>query len=186
MSHDDGRKPRIFTVCHSDMSINSFLSLMEKSSVRVVADVRSNPASARFPHFERRALAHELEKFGIVYRWFRDLGGRRPPTHGEEYHTSFEDSSLMRYAAAMNTSAFMSSVQELVGIASSAVTAIMCAERNPDYCHRLLLADKLEVEGARVVHILDNDTDKLHSRHPDLVVEDHHLIYRKRQLNFLD
>ncbi len=186
MIHEGGRKPRIFTVGHSDRSINSFLSLMEKSSVRVIADVRSNPASARFPHFERRALAHELEKVGIVYRWFRYLGGRRPATVGEEDHTAFEDVSLMRYAAAMNTSKFTGFVEELVGISASAVTAVMCAERHPERCHRLLLADKLEVEGARVVHILDKDTDKVHTRHPDLVVEGGSLIYRKRQLNFLE
>ncbi len=186
MSHGGRRKPRIFTVGHSDRSINSFLSLMEKSSVRVVADVRSNPASARFPHFERRALAHELERVGIVYRWFRDLGGRRPATEGEKEHTAFEDVSLMRYAAAMNTAEFTERAQELVGIAASAVTAVMCAERDPDRCHRLLLSDKLEVEGARIVHIVDEEIGRAHTRHPDLVVEGGRLVYGKRQLNLLE
>jgi uncharacterized protein (DUF488 family) len=156
--------------------------ILEKSSVRLVADVRSNPASARFPWFERNALATELEQRGLFYRWFRALGGRRPPTPGEDRHTALADPALRRYAAAMSTGEFGEACEELLGLAASTVAVVLCAERDHRSCHRHLLADKLQVLGARVVHILGVDEAEEHELHPDLEIERGQLIYSGRQL----
>jgi uncharacterized protein (DUF488 family) len=176
------RRPRIFTLGHSDHSLERFLLILERSSVRLVADVRSNPASTRFPWFERNALASELEGRGLFYRWFRSLGGRRPKTAGEQHHTALAEESLRRYAAAMNSAAFHRSCEELLGLAASTVAVVLCAERDFRDCHRRLLADKLQMMGARVVHILGADEAEDHELHPDLEVVDGELLYRARQL----
>lgn len=182
MSAKGSRRPRVFTLGHSDCTLEEFLNILERSSVRLVADVRSNPASARFPWFERNALATELEQRGLFYRWFRELGGRRPATPGEERHTALAEPALQRYAAAMNTSAFAKACDELLGLAASTVAAVMCAERDFRQCHRQLLADKLVLSGLRVVHILGVDDAVEHELHPDLEVTDGEMIYRGRQL----
>jgi uncharacterized protein (DUF488 family) len=179
------RKTRLFTIGHSDRTLEEFLVLLEKSSVRLVADVRSNPTSARFPWFERAALASELEKRGLVYRWFRDLGGRRPATPGEEEHTALADEGMRRYAAAMSTPEFAAAAADLLGLAASAVVAILCAEADHRQCHRRLLADRLHMMGAEVVHILGPDDSEAHEMHPDLVVEGGRLVYRTRQLSMI-
>jgi uncharacterized protein (DUF488 family) len=144
------RRPRVFTVGHSDLTLERFLLILEKSSVRLVADVRSNPASTRFPWFERNALASELEGRGLFYRWFRSLGGRRPRIPGEERHTALAEEGLRRYAAGMNTAAFHRACEELLGLAASTVAAVLCAERDFRRCHRWLLADKLVLMGDRL------------------------------------
>jgi uncharacterized protein (DUF488 family) len=185
MNAAGARRPRLFTVGHSDRSLGELIELLEGSSVRLVADIRSNPASARFPHFERRALAGALDEAGIAYRWFRELGGRRPPTPGEEEHGALAEAWERRYAAAMNEPAFCEEVDNLVGIAASTAVAMLCAERDFTRCHRGLLADKLTAMGVRVVHIVDRETAVEHSPHPDLVVEDGRLLYRGRQLDLL-
>jgi uncharacterized protein (DUF488 family) len=185
MSDKSGRKPRLFTIGHSDRSIEQFLHLLELSSIRLVADVRSNPASARYPHFERAALASVLEKRGVVYRWFRELGGRKPTSGAEAEHTALADEEQRRYAAAMNTPRFQEACADLNGVAASTVCGVLCAERDYLRCHRRLLSDKLHVMGSEVVHIDDADTAVLHSRHPDLVVDGDRLTYRKRQLDLL-
>jgi uncharacterized protein (DUF488 family) len=179
------RKPRVFTLGHSNRSLDEFMYILECSSIRLVADVRSNPASVRFPHFERSALAHELEKRGLVYRWFRDLGIRQPPVPGENEHTAISDETLRRYCAAMNTPEFNRLVEDLYGLMASAVTVVLCAERDYRRCHRLFLSDKLLVKGARVTHILDIATSEDHNNHPDIVVEEDKIYYRRRQLDLI-
>lgn len=156
--------------------------ILERSSVRLVADVRSNPASARFPWFERNALAAELEKRGLFYRWFRALGGRRPTTAGEDLHTALDDPALRRYAAAMSSREFGDACEELLGLAASTVAVVLCAERDFRNCHRHLLADKLQVLGARIVHILGVDEAEEHELHPDLEFDGDQLVYSGRQL----
>jgi uncharacterized protein (DUF488 family) len=175
----------LFTLGHSDLSLEGFVEILGRSSVRLVADVRSNPASARFPWFERHALATELERRGLFYRWFRELGGRRPATPGEERHQALPDPGLRRYAAAMNTAVFDKSCAELLGLAASTVAVVLCAERDFRQCHRQLLADKLLLSGARVVHILGADEAVEHELHPDLEVVDGELIYCGRQLELI-
>ena len=185
MDGNTPRKPRIFTIGHSDRTLEQFLNILALSSIRLVADIRSNPASSRFPHFERNALSGELEKRGLVYRWFRDLGGRRSSIAGEDEHNALKKQEYRTYAAHMNRPEFHEVTLDLLGVAASTVAVVMCAERDYRECHRQLLSDKLVVMGARVVHILDENTAVEHVPHPDLVVVDDRLVYRKKQLELL-
>ena len=180
-----GRRPRIFTLGHSDRTLDQFMAILERSSIRLVIDIRSNPASARFPWFERNALSRALEDRGLTYRWLRELGGRRPFTPGEEQHVALDDEGMRRYAAALNTAEIGQSCQTVLGLAASTVAALLCAERNPADCHRALLADKLQVMGARVVHILGIDDAREHELHPDLELVGDGLYYRARQLSLI-
>ena len=176
------RRPRVFTLGHGAMDLDEFLLVLERSAIRLIADVRTNPAAARLPWFERHALASELEQRGLAYRWFRDLGGWRSPVGGEMLHTALHDESERRYAAAMNTAQFDARCSEIAGLAASTNVALLCAEVEPEHCHRRLLADKLFLLGVRVVHILGRDEAREHALHPDLVVENGAIIYRERQL----
>ena len=178
------RPVRIFTIGHSDRSIEGLMELLEESSVKMVVDVRSNPASGRFPHFERAQLASSLDAYGIAYRWFRSLGGRRNGAPEDAMHTALT-ADMAAYATYMNTALFQEAVSELIGVGASTVTAILCAEKDPRRCHRNFLADKLHTMGVRVVHILDAATAHPHELHPDLAVEENRLIYRSKQLQLL-
>jgi uncharacterized protein (DUF488 family) len=181
------RRPRLFTIGHSDRTLDQLLRLLESSSARLVADVRSNPASSRFPHFERHALARSLDARGMVYRWFRSLGGRvTEPVEGEAEHTALESPSLRRYAARMNTPAFTAVCEELLGLAASTVAVLLCAERDFRSCHRRLLSDKLQIMGARVVHIVDATCASEHSLHPELTISEEMMVYTARQLRLID
>ena len=178
------RRPRIFTVGHSDRTLEGLIQLLEYSSVKMVVDVRSNPASTRFPHFERMRLASCLDEIGIVYRWFRALGGHQKASPADEIHTALPE-SMRAYATAMNNAVFRQWVEELVGLSSSTVTAVLCAEKDPRQCHRFLLSDLLTHLGSRVVHIVDRDTAFEHERHPDFSVVEGRLLYLQKQLPLL-
>ena len=43
-----------------------------------------------------------------------------------------------------------------------AKTAIMCAERLPEHCHRSLIADYLILQGCQVIHLIDVDERREH------------------------
>ena len=43
---------------------------------------------------------------------------------------------------------------------------VMCAESNPDHCHRRHIADWLAARGHRVVHLLAPGRTREHALHP--------------------
>lgn len=182
---------RLFTIGHGNLPLERFLERLAGSSIRVVADVRSNPASPRFPWFERAALSRELECRGLSYRWFRDLGGRLPFDPEERQHPALLHEWQRIYAATMSRPAFHRACEDLLGLASSALVAVLCAELDPERCHRFLLADKLVTMGAKVVHILGPEDAADHALHGDLEIRAGQdggfplLFYSGRQLSML-
>ncbi|KKM26562.1 hypothetical protein LCGC14_1583570, partial [marine sediment metagenome] len=69
--------PGMFTIGHSNHSIENFLSLLRQHHIRAVVDVRSKPYSRFSPHFCRDALRDHVRGAGIDYYWAgKELGGR--------------------------------------------------------------------------------------------------------------
>ena len=68
----------VFTIGHSNLPAERFLTLLAGAGITAVADVRSVPASRRFPWFSAKALASNLLHRGISYIGLGDtLGGAR-------------------------------------------------------------------------------------------------------------
>ncbi len=141
----------LYTAGHSNRDFSAFAHLLRQNGIEAVADVRSSPGSKRFPHFNRGNLQTRLPEMGISYSWFRDLGGMK---RGRDEDGSVLD-GLQGYRAYMRDPRFQKAVQELLRLASSHRTAIMCAEKDPGKCHRLLLSRYLADRGHRVLHIVD-------------------------------
>ena len=174
---------RIFTIGHSDRTLDEFLALLEHSAIRLVADVRSNPVSVRFPWFERYTLSEALERNGFSYRWFRQLGARVKRQPGAAQQTGI-DEDLRDYAAYLSTPRATNACRELVEIGSSCNMAILCAERDVARCHRRLIADVLCHQGARVVHIIGTQQAEDHVINPGFgVLESGEFVYRQDQLS---
>ena len=57
----------LFTVGHSNLNIENFISLLKKHKVNAIADVRSHPYSNYLPHFNRDLLKFELLKAKLKY-----------------------------------------------------------------------------------------------------------------------
>ena len=91
---------------------------------------------------------------GLGYVWMRDLGGRRRPVKGSK-HVALRHDAFRAYADYMETPAFLAGVDELLAIADSESTAVMCSESVWWRCHRRLLADHLVlVRGIDVDHLM--------------------------------
>jgi uncharacterized protein (DUF488 family) len=143
----------VWTIGHSTRSLEGFLELLSASRIEAVADVRRYPGSRRWPHFAQESLARALEKRGLVYLWFPELGGRRTP-RSDSPNTAWRNASFRGYADYMATEGFAEGLGRLVNLAFGLRTAVMCAEALWWRCHRGLIADVLRWLGFEVVHIL--------------------------------
>ena len=139
----------IFTIGHSNHSLEAFLDLLAGHGVAVVADVRSAPYSRFNPQFNRDALAAALKARGIDYLYLgRELGG-----HPDD--PACYEGGRIRYERVARTSGFREGVARVVDAAATGRIALMCAEKEPLDCHRtLLVARALDGEGMAVAHIL--------------------------------
>jgi len=135
---DKPEKIKIWTIGHSNLSIEKFTALLEENRIQLLADVRRFPTS-RIEHFRREQMEEWLSKRGIRYVWLGErLGGYR--RGGYETYT--------------RSKAFLDGLEELLEYARMKRTCIMCMESDPRYCHRRFIAARLEMEGVEVIHIL--------------------------------
>lgn len=147
----------IYSIGHSNQSIDEFLDLLSLNRIGALVDVRRYPTSRRLPHFGRQALASAVKERDIAYHWFESLGGHREeglgdasPNHG------LRDESFRNYADYMLSDTYGEAVKSLLEIAGSRPAAVMCAEASYHHCHRRLLCDYLTVAGVEVLHILSD------------------------------
>ena len=78
----------IFSVGHSNTSMEDFFAILAPHGIAALADVRAYPASRRHPHFARESLAAAAAARGLAYRWLPGLCVRRPAVAGSP-HTSW-------------------------------------------------------------------------------------------------
>ncbi|HVN84346.1 MAG TPA: DUF488 domain-containing protein [Candidatus Binatia bacterium] len=168
----------LYTIGHSNHSLDEFLALVEAHGIQCLVDVRAFPSSRRWPHFNREALAAVLDACAVRYDWCPALGGRRRTSKGARSpHVAWTVAAFRNYADYMDTAEFVRGLSHLVGLAAQSRTAFMCAEALYWQCHRRLIADRLVVEKHRVLHIQTRDRCVEH-RLPDFArIEDGRLMY---------
>ena len=133
------RQTTVWTIGHSNRSIEKFLTLLSEHNIEVLIDIRSFPTS-KIEHFKREKMEKWLPEHGIEYVWLgKELGGYR--RGGYEAH--------------MKTELFREGVKKLLDLARKRRVCIMCMEKNPKYCHRRFLTAYLEKRGIEAVHILE-------------------------------
>jgi uncharacterized protein (DUF488 family) len=151
----------IWTIGHSTRSSEEFTEILLAHRIEALVDVRSFPASRRYPHFNKAELARALEDAGILYVHNSQLGGRRRPSP-QSKNTAWKNASFRAYADHMESEEFKKGIEGLLDLASEKRTAVMCAEALWWRCHRSLIADFLKAEGIEVIHILDAKHTETH------------------------
>ena len=144
----------IWTVGHSNRPTAELVGLLTDQSISVLADMRRFPGSKRQPQFAKDSLESLLHEVGIGYRHFEALGGRRSRIREDSPNTAWRNKSFNAYADHMQTGEFQAALRDLMALAASSPTVILCAEAVPWRCHRHLIADALVAHGWDVRHIL--------------------------------
>lgn len=167
----------LYTLGHSNRSLDDFIALLHAAGIHTLVDVRAQPQSARHPHFGQDSLRDALTGAGIEYHWAgRQLGGHRP-TRADSPHMALKEDGLRGYADYMDGDAFKKAAVQLIGLATRAPCAILCAEREPLHCHRSLIADYLTLQGVEVRHLIEPGETRVHQLRPEVRRESQQLIY---------
>jgi uncharacterized protein (DUF488 family) len=148
----------LLTIGHSNIPADRFLGLLRSAGADAVADVRSTPASRRYPWFSGKNLAARLRQEAMVYAAFAGaLGGR--PREAALYCDGIAD-----YEAMAQRDEFRAGLDRLRDLASQHCVCLMCAEREPLDCHRCLLVGRALAErGLMLGHILHDGTIEPHA-----------------------
>ena len=142
----------VWTIGHSNRSLDEFLALLKLYGLELVVDVRRWPSSRKFPHFAFDALSENLRKAGIQAVWLGDLlGGYRKGG----------------YEAYTKTREFARGLELLEQRAAFRRTAVLCAELLYFRCHRRFIADALVRRGWRVIHVVDAKRTIVHRERID-------------------
>jgi uncharacterized protein (DUF488 family) len=117
---------------------------------------------------------------GVEYHWAgHQLGGKRL-SKPRSRHTAIDDEALRAFAYYVDSEEFKIGLRQLAGLGKNGISAILCAERRPERCHRSLVADALMLRGATVVHLLDEQEDTIHQLNESLRRNVIELIYDRQ------
>jgi uncharacterized protein (DUF488 family) len=155
----------VFTVGHSNRSLEDFLEILKAHGVHRVIDIRTIPRSRHNPQFNREALARSLRSAGIAYVHLKKLGGLRH-ARADSKNLGWHNASFRGFADYMQTSEFQMGLERTLKLATIKTSALMCAEAVPWRCHRSLIADALLVRQVPVNHILGSSRAQPHTLTP--------------------
>ena len=141
----------VYTIGHSNGTVERFVELLRLHGITAIADVRSRPYSRFNPQFNREALAAELKSYGLEYVFLgQELGAR------SEDPTCYRNGRAL-YSLIARTAVFERGIHRLFSGMGRFQVAIMCAEKEPLACHRSILVSRyLHERGVKVHHILED------------------------------
>jgi hypothetical protein len=123
----------LYTVGYAGFTIEAFVRLLKSAGSGTVCDVRSAPYSRHYPAFSARALRARLAIEGLDYLFLgRELGARRAE---EEAYTG----DRVDYEKVRRLETFRLGLRRIHGQLQVGPVTLMCAEKDPIRCHRLLL-----------------------------------------------
>jgi uncharacterized protein (DUF488 family) len=160
---------QVFSVGHSNRSLDDFQDLLGTRAIEVLVDVRRFPVSRRYPHFSAERLKRSLAAEGTEYVHEPELGGHRAPDPASR-NTAWKNDALRGYADRIEALPFRDAVARVVERARRARTCVLCAEAEPEQCHRRILADVLASLGCEVVHLVRPGEERAHALHRSAVV----------------
>lgn len=170
-------RPIIFTIGHSTREFDEVVAMLQRNGVTRLVDIRSFPSSRTFPQWNGEAIEAALPA-GIVYRWLRELGGRRHTRAGVASRNGWWRVKAFRdYADYMASEPFAAGLAQLLDEAARGVPAIMCSEAVPWRCHRRLVTDAALAAGVEVTHIMSTDRTERAQLTPAARIENGVLFY---------
>ena len=140
----------LFSVGHSNASIEGFVELLRQHRIDLLVDVRSKPYSRYNAHFSREPLKQSLNEQGIEYTFLGDRIGGKP-----EDEVFYFQSGKVDYERLAAAPFFLIGIERLISLGHNRRVAFMCAEADYKHCHRYwLITRTLVSQGIEVQHIL--------------------------------
>ncbi len=139
----------LYSVGHSNHDAAKFLGLLKQHHIETLVDVRSAPYSRYCPQFNRPALEQLVTGEGIQYIYMGDQLGGMPKDE-----SLYDDTGSPDYDRIAAAPFFIDGIRQLIALLPDARCAMMCAEENPQHCHRHRLVEPaLVASGIEIRHI---------------------------------
>jgi len=153
----------IFTIGHYNYTLDTFLKMLKQAKITKIIDVRSFPNSKNNPQYNQNEFSVWLKEHNVKYKHISLLGGRRKRSNivGENLNAGWQNQSFHNYADYTLTKNFKEGINILMKEEENNVVAMLCAERHPSRCHRLIISNWLELHNEKVVHIIVNNNDEV-------------------------
>eukprot|EP01004_Peranema_trichophorum_P008448 NODE_7202_length_801_cov_24.971976_g6594_i0.p1 GENE.NODE_7202_length_801_cov_24.971976_g6594_i0~~NODE_7202_length_801_cov_24.971976_g6594_i0.p1 ORF type:complete len:227 (-),score=21.37 NODE_7202_length_801_cov_24.971976_g6594_i0:119-757(-) len=147
----------MFTVGHSNHSASSFIKLLQMHNITDLVDIRSFPASGRFPHFNKTTLSMNCEDANINYIWMgNELGGKGIGV-GRRLQTEEGKQALNNLVEMIQIGS------PKLGDSRGRLIAIMCSEGNWRECHRSMVSNAISnLNDFEVYHIHPDGSTEVH------------------------
>jgi len=120
--------------------VAAFVAALREAGVALVLDIRAAPVS-RKKGFSKTPLAQHLSEAGMGYRPLRGLGtpkqGRGAARSGD--HDSFE----RIFRRHLEEPEALLDLGEALSPAGVQPICLLCLERDPEQCHRLIVAERM-------------------------------------------
>jgi len=147
----------VYTIGYEGTDIQTFVSTLKVVGVKCLADVRA-VALSRKKGFSKKALSARLEAEGIQYVHFVGLGDPKPGREAARagYYQKFRDI----YEAHLGSDDAQTSLRQLMKLAESKPTCLLCFERDPETCHRSIVAGEMSETGFEVFDLLGDDPNR--------------------------
>jgi len=141
----------LFTIGYEGLDSERLVAALKDAGVAVLADVRA-VANSRKRGFSKGALRASLEEAGLAYEHHRSLGTPKAGREAARAH----DAGLMRRIyceEVLDTADGGLALDALATLAERAPTCLLCFERDPDRCHRRVVAERLAPRGLGVIDL---------------------------------
>lgn len=139
------------TIGYERSTLADFVATLSIAGVTTLADIRER-AQSRRPGFSKRALAEALQRAGIEYLHFPQLGD--PKAGRDAARAGNVQEFLEIYSAVMSSSAAQHALKEIETLVAFKSVCLMCFERDQNECHRKIVAEYLESRlGVRARHL---------------------------------
>ena len=123
----------LFTVGHSNHTIEHFLNLLISHNISAIADVRSSPYSQYSPQFNKELLEQSLRDTNIEYVFLgKELGAR-----SSEDSCYVEDQA--KYELIALSPVFQLGLDRVLQGIDRYRVSLMCSGADPLMCHRTIL-----------------------------------------------
>jgi uncharacterized protein (DUF488 family) len=142
---------RIYTIGHSNYEIDKFIQLLKGHDITAVYDVRSMPYSRYVPQFNQGSIKQSLIHTGIDYVYL----GKELGPFSKDPNCCIE--GIVQYDLIAQTKSFRDGLSRIKKDAMIYNLALMCAEKEPAECHRMILVCRhLRGENIEIKHILED------------------------------
>ncbi len=141
----------LYTIGHSTHTVQRLIELLSMHTISAVADVRSAPYSSYNPQFNREPLQNALREAEIEYVFLgKELGAR-------SLDSNCYVEGQVQFDLVAESELFRKGLERLRAGMDSFCIALLCAEKDPITCHRMILVCRnLRPSGMSIQHILED------------------------------